>query len=87
MSEIKAVLVSTYEGLGDGDGFVPVRYWYSNGKLHLMILPCLHAFRPDGRWEERDVDDQDKITLTPSIFCSPSVPCWHGYLTKGVFKN
>jgi len=50
-----------------------------------IILPCGHFFFPDGRWQEHDIEDETKITLTPSIFCSPQKPCWHGYLTNGEF--
>lgn len=53
----------------------------------LMTLPCGHNFRPDKRWTMRDLDDETKISLSPSIWCSPSVPCWHGYLTNGEFKR
>lgn len=53
----------------------------------LMTLPCGHNFRPDGKWQITDPQDETKITLNPSIFCSPQVPCWHGYLTNGEFKK
>lgn len=55
-----------------------------NGKL-FMTLPCGDNFMPDGRWEEKDINDPNKITLMPSIFCSPKKPCWHGYLKNGEF--
>jgi len=58
-----------------------------NGKDILATLPCGHNFRPDGRWGMKDIEDENKITVTPSIFCSSNVPCWHGWLTNGVFHN
>lgn len=52
-----------------------------------MTLPCGHNFRPQGKWELKDIEDQNKITLSPSIFCKGSSgnPCWHGYLRNGEF--
>lgn len=59
----------------------------SKGKTVFMYLPCGHGFCPDNQWQEKDIEDEAKITLTPSIFCSPQVPCWHGFLTNGEFIN
>jgi hypothetical protein len=53
----------------------------------LMTLPCGHRFMPDSKWTLANEADQDKITLSPSIQCSPQVPCWHGYLKNGEFIN
>lgn len=66
--------------------FKPGSYVLMDGKKDiLMTLPCGHNFRPDGRWQIENADDENKITLNPSIFCSPLVPCWHGYLRNGEF--
>ena len=53
----------------------------------LMTLQCGHNFRPTSKWEMKDIEDPEKITLNPSIFCSPQVPCWHGYLRNGEFTE
>lgn len=54
-----------------------------------MVLPCGDNFRPDGRWEVKYPEDENKITLSPSIFCKGASqnPCWHGYLINGEFKS
>ena len=47
----------------------------------MIILPCGHLATLNG-WNITDIDT-DTPSATPSIFCSPQLPCWHGYLTKG----
>lgn len=57
-----------------------------NGKRTLMIvLPCSHIAVID-TWNIEGIDT-DEPSATPSIFCSPQIPCWHGYLTKGELKQ
>lgn len=52
----------------------------------MVILPCGHFFYDfEGKWQYQDLENENLITVTPSIFCSPEVPCWHGFLTKGEF--
>ncbi len=50
-----------------------------------ITLPCGHNFVPDKRWQMQDLDDENKITISPTIFWSPQVPCWHGFLRNGEF--
>lgn len=47
----------------------------------MLILPCGHLATLEG-WNITDIDT-DTPSATPSIFCSPEKPCWHGWLTKG----
>lgn len=51
----------------------------------LMVLPCGHRFRSQGEWDITGYDDNDKITLTPSILCYglDGSECWHGYIKDG----
>ncbi len=59
----------------------------------LMTLPCGDRFMPDNKWQLTDMDDENKITLTPSIQCMGKIVdgkatnCWHGYLTEGQFRD
>ena len=50
-----------------------------------IILPCGHFAFLEG-WNITDIDT-DTPSATPSIFCSPQIPCWHGYLTKGELNS
>lgn len=54
----------------------------------MAVLPCGHFFYDfDSKWQYQNIEDENKITVKPSIFCSPKKPCWHGFLTNGVFKQ
>jgi hypothetical protein len=84
---IKAKRFETMDAFFDG-GLGAYILQPAEGRLGvLMTLPCGHRFMPDHKWTLSDKEDEDKITLNPSIFCSPQVPCWHGYLTNGEFKK
>jgi len=87
---MKIIFVKSLDGyLWDGDS--PVAKEENRGKAARMrvgnertiglILPCGHHAVLDG-WKIEDIDT-DAPSATPSIFCSPQIPCWHGYLTKG----
>jgi len=74
----------------DSFDFKPGSYCFvkAEGRLGVFItLPCGHNFMPDNKWQLENPEDENKITVRPSIFCSPSKPCWHGYLTNGEFKQ
>ena len=65
----------------------PGTYCLSSNGL-IMTLPCGDNFMPQGVWQEKNVDDENKITLTPSIFCHCKFnggQGWHGFLTNGEF--
>ena len=87
---MKIQFVKSLDGfLWDGDS--PIAKEENRGKASrvrigeertiMLILPCGHPATLQG-WKITDIDT-DEPSATPSIFCSPSVPCWHGYLTKG----
>lgn len=58
-----------------------------SGKGIMIILPCGDFFNDfEGKWKYTNIENQQKITLSPSIFCSPEKPCWHGFLTNGELK-
>lgn len=54
------------------------------------VLPCGHHVRTAG-WQHELIEDETRITLSPSIFCRHSDNprelgnCWHGYLRNGEF--
>lgn len=74
-------------------GCEPGNYCFTQAEDRIgifMTLPCGHNFLPDHKWQLTAKDDDNKISLTPSIQCSPATPkrpvaCWHGYLTNGEF--
>jgi hypothetical protein len=53
----------------------------------LITLPCGCNFMPQGKWEEKDSEDETKITLHSSILCRHhgERPDWHGFLREGKF--
>ena len=60
------------------------------GKGIMAILPCGDFFYDsEGKWEYKDREDENKITVTPSIFCHGinGKGEWHGFLTNGVFTQ
>lgn len=59
---------------------------HPNIKGIMAILPCGHFFYDsEGKWQYENKEDENKITVSPSIFCSPQIPCWHGFLRNGEF--
>lgn len=59
-----------------------------SGKGMMAILPCGDFFYDfEGKWQYQDLEDENLITVTPSIFCHGinGKGEWHGYLTKGEF--
>ena len=59
-----------------------------SGKGIMAVLPCGDFFNDyEGKWDYQDIEDENKITVNPSIFCSPEKPCWHGYLRNGEFSS
>ena len=56
-----------------------------NERTIMVILPCGHPAMLHG-WKITDIDT-DTPSATPSILCSPKIPCWHGYLTNGELKS
>lgn len=59
------------------------------GKGIMAILPCGDFFYDaDGTWNYTDREDENKITVTPSIFChgkGDGKGVWHGFLRNGEF--
>ena len=56
----------------------------------VIILPCGDRFMPQNKWDMTDIEDETKITLSPSIFCHHenrpgSGNSWHGFLQNGEF--
>ena len=71
----------------DDFDYEPGSYCFTGNGL-LITLPCGDNFMPQGKWEEKDVEDEEKITLSPSIFChhhDDKRPDWHGFLRNGDF--
>ena len=52
----------------------------------LVVLPCGHNALLRMLWTFENYGT-DKLTVSPSIFCSPKVPCWHGWLQNGELKS
>lgn len=66
----------------------PLGEYALSGKGIMVRLPCGDFFNDfEGKWEYTNIEDEDKITMKPSILCSPEKPCWHGYLTNGEFHE
>ncbi len=83
---MKVKKVANWEAIDYKDGKPTTAGQYCvERKGIFIILPCLHAFASDGRWQDTDIEDENKITLSPSILCmgQDGKACWHGYLTKG----
>lgn len=54
----------------------------------MAILPCGDFFYDfEGKWQYQDIEDENKITVAPSIFCHGinGKGEWHGFLRKGEF--
>jgi hypothetical protein len=87
MEDIKAKKVDSFEKLLDKKIIGTYTLREGKEKRLVIVLPCGDLFIPDGNWEEKNVEDEDKITLSPSIFCGGGTdkPCWHGFLKEGKF--
>lgn len=82
--------VKEFNSIDEYDWQVGSYVVFKNEKAPLLItLPCGHRFRPDDKWTITHIDNPEKITILPSIFCygSDNTPCWHGYLVDGELKE
>jgi len=63
------------------DDFTRLEFMCPCGNDHLAGVRFQPAFQQGWKWD----GDKEKPTVTPSILINPCG--WHGYLTKGQFKE